>query len=598
MEEQIRIMNQSNKILVTSAELINTFSDIEAKINNLHLRTDTDFLQLNDNLKDYHKKTRTISENAFRVIETIAGKREIDLISELEKIHQRFDDCIEQIENEKVTKVHIIRELIVKSNYLRIALRNYKQDFTSLEYLVTNFRLLSNYADFGISWEETLDKWNIEIESIQSALTSVYCKVNNFKTRISDVSINFESKAEKSLRSLNTLSRAIRDNIISVVQKNIESGTKVPLLKEKTSNSSIGISNIIKHLQYHDIIRQKIEHIQNTHNTIIDSLKNTEESRSIKTGNKLDDYSGIVDITDLQAAQLLLVSKEYQNAIDTILKSFQCISKDISSISQISNEFSYDDSNSEITLLRQIKNQLDEGIILLDLNDFREIILEYYALSKKITEISIQFTQEVHLPVQRLARFDNMRNISEGNIDYKLGVVTQILSLAKDMDTKNKDLCEKLNEIQELSEAFFSSNEMDSLGSQIEVDRINLMVVISRMLFALDKDNDELDTVLNQNCWLNRDITEKIENIINQGDYYDYFENMVGKVIILLNSINLKIKPGYHQETTESKAANLRGVRSTYTMESERIVHDKVISGADDSDYQYSQTSEDEIEFF
>jgi len=592
-------MNQINNLLVTTTELISTFSEINIRIKNLYHRSNTDFLELNDYLKDYHKKTRIISENAFRVIDTIAGNSEMDLIGDLEKIYKRFEECSIEIENEKLIKLDIIKKLNGKSNYFNVVLRNYRQDFTTLRYLITNFSLLSNYEDFGISWKELFDTWHNVIEAVQMELTSVLNKAGSYKTQISSVLVNFESKTERSLKYLNELSRALQANIDSVIKKSQESNTKVPLLKEKTINSSGSINNIVTHLQYHDLISQKIEHIQKTHFSIIDDLKKSEKRNETGLQNNTDNYFRIGDISDLQAAQLLLVSKEYQNAIDVILKNFQGIAHDISVISDISNEFSYSDNTSDTTLLAQIKNQLDEGIILLDLNDFREINTEYFIAGKMIDEISVQLTQAVHIPIKNLSNFDNLTINSKHDPDQRPGVVKQILSLTDDMEVKHRILCYMLNETKELSENFFSFNEMESLGSQLEEDRINLMVVISRILNALDKDSDDLDNVLNENFVLNKDIAEKIEKIISKVDYYNYFEEIVEKVIGKLNEINIKVKPQFCQNTLENKAVNLGEVRSSYTMESERIIHDKVVFGTDDSVTQILQkAAEEEIEFF
>jgi hypothetical protein len=591
-------MDYANNIKTIKANIISTFSDIDTKINNLHQRSTVDFLQLNEYLKDYHKKTRIISENAFRVIDTIAGNRDMDLIEELGKIHHRLEECMIKIKEENLRKIQVLKELLTKSNHLNISLRNYKQDFTTFKFLATNFSLLSNYEDFGSSWKENLEKWNAEILSIQQALTSVYSNVGSYKEQITINIAQLELKVEKSLKSLNTLSKVIKDNISSVIQKSHESKMQFPLLKEKTVDSSRSISNIITHLQYHDIIRQKIEHIQKAHYKIIDDLKKSGKNKGTEEENIREDYYRIGDITDLQAAQLLLVSKEFQNAIDVITKNFQGIAKDITTISHISSEFSYKDNHSEITLLRQIKNQLDEGIVLLDLNDFREINREYIEASKKIDEISVQLALQIQGPLRKLARFENLKSDSFGDIENRPGVVTQILLLTADMELKNNDICENLNEIQVLSETVLSSDELDSLGSQLEQDRINLMVEITKILSALDRDNEELDNVLSQNRSLNNNIVEKIENVINKVDYYDYFETIVENVISQLNDINNSIKPGSGSDIKGNREANLTEVRTNYTMESERIVHDQVVTGMEDKEIQAPQTAEDEIEFF
>jgi hypothetical protein len=579
---------------VSREELITTFSEIDGRINDLHTRSTADFLQLNEQLKDYHKKTRIISENAFRVIDTIAGKKDINLIEELGKIHSRLEDCTGQIKDENIRKIKLLKDILVKSNHLNIAIRNFRQDFTTFRFLSTNYYLVANFEDFGTEWKEKIEHWNSEIEVIQKSLSGFSSNIDKFKEQITVNIKQLETKVEKSIRSLNSLSNVIRTNIGSVIQKSNESMMQFPLLKEKTVDSTRSISNIITHLQYHDIIRQKIEHIQKAHYRIIEELEKT-GAEKIKAGEKSsDELFRIGDITDLQAAQLLLVSKEFQNAIDIITKNFQGIARDITTISMISNDFSYKDSSSEVTLLKQIRNQLDEGIILLDMNDFREISREYLSATVKIKEISDQLTEEIRTPLSGIT------SQADANTAGKVpALVSQILILSKDLKDRDNNINEILEEILNMSDAVFTEDELDSAGSKLEQDRINLMVEITRILDSLDRDNEELDKVLIENKDLNNDILQKIENVINRVDYYDYFETMVEMVINRLVGINSKFKNSDERESVEAKARNLNEVKSNYTMASEREVHDQVVLGNTPTEKGPEDAkNEDEIEFF
>jgi hypothetical protein len=591
-------MDQKGVIQVSKEELISTFSEIDEKINDLHQRSSADFMQLNDYLKDYHYKGRIISENAFRILDTIAGKKDIDLIGELEKIHKRLEECRETIKEEEFRKIQVLKDILLKSNQLTIELRNFKQDFITFKFLSSNYVLISNYENFEIEWNNSLEVWNTQIPSIQNVLTYISSNVDNFKKQIVTNIEHLEMRVEKSLRVFHNLSKETKINIGSVVQKSQESIIQFPLLKEKTAESSKSISNIITHLQYHDIIRQKIEHIQKAHYKIIDDLNKSIEKKKSYFANINDDYLKIGDIADLQAAQLLLVSKEYQNALNIITSNFQSIANDLTVISNISNEFSYKDDRSEITLLKQIKNQLNEGIILLDLNNFREINAEYALASTNLDDISNAINRDIQLLMNNLTKFKNYENQNLENELHQTSVLSRIVSLAGDIDIKNANLCEKINDIRNLSKSIFTSDEIVEWGSQMEQDRIQLMVNISRILDALDKDNEELDIVLDQNRELNSNILEKIENVINKVDYYDYFENIVEQVINQLNSINGRLKPSGSENLSEDKASNLKEIKTTYTMESERIIHDKVVSGSEISNAPSAQNLDEEIEFF
>ncbi len=587
-------MDKENLEGVTRAELIATFSEIDKKINDLHEKSSQDFLSLNNYLKDYYNKTHTISDNAFRILETIAGKTDIDLIDELGKIHERLEECRIRIKEDDAIKIQILKEVTTRSTQLTISLRNIKQDLTTFKFLLSNYNLISSYEETDGKWKEELERWDNEMQKIHFALGKISTQVDRFREQIVYNIDHLEIKIEKSLRIFLNLSKDIKSDISVVLTKNQESKLQFPVLKEKTKNSSTSINNIITHLQYHDIIRQKIEHIQTSHSAIINDLNNAMAKKKAEMSRVAEDYHKIGDIAGLQAAQLLLVSKEYQNALEVITKNFQGIADDLTIISNISSEFSYKDNDSEITLLKQIRNKLDESMILLDLNNFRGMNVEYLSARKKLDGIAEAIETEISNPLKEMSGMEIIKTKEKGD---GTSVLSQISSLAKEITIRNNEIAEKIEELKKYSEELSNIDNLEDWGSQLEQDRVMLMVNISRILDTLDKDNEELDNVLIQNRDLNNYILEKIENVINQADYYDYFERIVEEVISRLNDINYRLKP-QSAETSEEKAENLKEIKTKYTMESERIIHDKVVTGDETTIAPEENKQEDDIEFF
>ena len=588
-------MDQENIAGVTKAELIETFSQIDRKINDLHERSTADFLSLNDYLKDYYNKTHTISENAFRILETIAGKTDIDLIEELEKIHQRLEECRSRIKEDDAIKIQILRDITTRSSQLAIALRNIKQDLTTFKFLLSNYNLISNYEEGNLTWKKELGVWENMMQSLHVSLVKIATQIDRFREQIVYNIDHLEIKIEKSLRIFISLSKDIKSDIGLVLMKNQESKLQFPVLKEKTKNSSKSINNIITHLQYQDIIRQKIEHIQTSHSAIINDLNKTMERKQAEMSRTAEDFQKIGDIAGLQAAQLLLVSREYQNALDIITKNFQGITEDLTTISCISSDFSYKDNDSEITLLKQIRNKLDEGMIMLDLNNFRGMNVEYLSARRKLDGIAEAIEKEISAPIRQLSKLEAIKAINENN---STTVLSQIGSLVKEISSRNAEIHVKIEELKKLSEELSRIDNLEDWGSQLEQDRIRLMVDISRILDTLDKDNEELDNVLMQNRDLNNYILEKIENVINKVDYYEYFERIVEEVIEQLNDINYRLTPDSQKETIDEKAENLKDLKKRYTMESERIIHDRVVTGSESPAEDDNKKEEDDIEFF
>jgi hypothetical protein len=582
------------EIIVSKSELINTFSNIDEKINMLHQRSSSDFMQLNNYLKDYHKKARIISENSFRIIGTISGEKDLNLINELEKIQSKLDEYGIRFNDEDIRKMQLLKQIVLKSNQLSVILRNLRQDFTTFKFLSTNFCLISNYADHTSEWNNKLEVWNKEILAIQKSMSFVSLYVEDFIESVNKSINHISLNSERSLTVFQNLSKETKLNIASIAKKSKESKTKFPLLKDKTAASAKSISDIITHLQYQDIIRQKIEHIQKSHQSIINDL--IEDQNRKDSGCNPGDYSKISDIVDLQAAQLLLVSKEYQNALNVITGNFQGIANALSTISGISNDFSFRDNTSNDTLLKQIKDQLDKGIFLLDLNNFNEINKEYLSAGRKLDMINNQIKHFIQPVISELTKLGQPDEKEVSGNSSGSGVLSQIISLIHDIENKNNEIIHKTNEIKILSSEVLNADDYQTWSNQLEMDHIRLMVRISKVLDSLDKDNQELDDVLLQNRDLNMNILEKIESTVNRGDYYEYFEKIVEQIISQLTDINTRIRMGSKKEFLSSKADNLENIKTNYTMNSERIIHDNVVAGKGQADL--SVKSQEEIEFF
>jgi hypothetical protein len=572
---------------ITKNELVSTLSDIDIKINNLHKRSASDFMQLNDHLKDYHKKTRLISENAFRIFETISGGKDMDLIKELGNIQNRIEDYRRNIDEDNERKLNMFKDAYLKSNQLNIVVRNLRQDFTSLKFLSTNYALISNYNDSCAVNDNEINEWTQKLNNIHQMLVVFNEDVEKFRTIIASIINELESRIERSVEIFRNLSGETIRNIDSVARKKLESKLQFPVLKEKSFDSSRCINDIITHLQYHDIIRQKIEHIQNSHYRIIDGLNlNGTETREYCSA---EDYLKIGDIIDLQAAQLMLVSKEYQNALNVITRNFQVIAKDMTIISDISDKFTLENSSSEITLLRQIKDQLDKGIIQLDQNHAGDTDILTNSALEKLEELNI-IENEIRPGLSDFvtgSMSDRFHFSPAGS-----GVLSQMISLNRDLEIKNEEIWVLVAELRNIIHSTTANDGIADWGNQFEIDRLQLMVKISRILDSLDRDNEDLDKVLNENREINNNILSKIETVINKNDYCEYFESIVGEVIARLTSINAKINPSSGIET---RAENLSEIKNQYTMESERIIHDMVVTGNEKAE---TNTSDNEIEFF
>jgi hypothetical protein len=149
-----------------------------------------------------------------------------------------------------------------------------------------------------------------------------------------------------------------------------------------------------------------------------------------------------------------------------------------------------------------------------------------------------------------------------------------------------------------LIDGYISYDNKDSEENPYEIERLQLMVKITRILDLLDKGNDELDKVLSENRELNSDMLQKIEIAVTKSNYNEYFEDIVAKITARLSGINNRMKTTYCENYSHDKTLSLQEIKGIYTMESERKIHELMVSGNEPEDTPDLINNENDIEFF
>ena len=105
------------------------------------------------------------------------------------------------------------------------------------------------------------------------------------------------------------------------------------------------------------------------------------------------------------------------------------------------------------------------------------------------------------------------------------------------------------------------------------------MVRISQVLERLDEENKQLDKLLSQNDKISSEIIKKLEDTINEVDYYELFENVLSEIIQSLNKINTQLVGEKQSSNNYEDIDNLKEIEALYTVASERIIHNNIIQG-------------------
>ena len=559
-------------------EIIALFTNIDKKISSLHECSSEDFLKLNAHFKNFFKQSKSISGNATTIFDIIAGKDNQSSFQDLNSFHNKLISHLNSSVGKVNQSISTLEKIFMNLELMYLPLKNFKQNLMTLKYLGTSLKI--NGASVNDETKaEVFETNRKKLEELIIAITSVYPVIDDNLKKLNET-VKYSLFKLQKIKDRNTLNI---ENILNQVHSSIHLSSEkhestveqMPRLTVKTTNCSDSIGKIIENLQFQDIIRQKMEHIQKMQKNLVGELETININDKDNTDTIQDEYLiKIRDISGLQAAILLHTNNEYQKAIEIITRKFIEIGEDVSDISEICQQFSGLTHNPGETFFNEIENKLVHALSLVRNYDKanEEFAFEVDTIHIEIEKMSSNFDHVIKIE-------SKLNQLAVSFADYvendQLSGVRQLISiLVSDLQVIKENVKQLFDQTLSLSISLISgeSSEVNNNGQQT----LTISEDIHAIIGLLENNNANVNKLLNENKEISEQILSEIRNAIKEVKYYDYFEKVIEEIIIELNSIYYKLKTG--EEFNYNKADSLKDIEKLYTTHSERAIHHHMVS--------------------
>lgn len=564
-------------------EITSLFDIIDEKIFALHNCSSDDFLSLNAYFKRYYKDSKVISQNASEILNTIAdqGKKD-EVFNTLNHFHKElsahllgFKKLSEKLNMGFENMVKDIEHMFVPSN-------NLKQDLMTLKLLVANLKINITVSAVPRKMQKKANDFNEIIIQTKSFFNEFNNTFHLLKTQLKQ-NIDFVSELEvKNTENIGDILVELQNSSSLFNQKYQEAQQLLPKLRESTEATATNIGKIITNLQYHDIIRQKIEHIQQTHKDILKELNQiSSESDELSMQNQVKCFLQIRDVAGLQAAQLIHANKEYQKAIEIISEKFLQVGNEMTGISDMCHKFITNNNNSSQSHFKDIIDKIERTTYFIDVySKSLTMLKERYDTSKdKLNDILSNYFElsDFISTLERniLKSIDNQPVPEDEN-----NTITQIKQILEEMKSnlgQHEVLFEKIkkefNGADKNVELYF---ENGIVASNLK----DLSAISEQIITFLKESNQKVYKTIEENQILSRQVSNDIKSSLEQIKYYEFFDRTVEEIIGQLNEINFKLQ-NIESPDDEHKRINLEHLKAKYTMQSEHIIHENISSDKD-----------------
>lgn len=579
LEQKYPTYPSDGKMLQSILEI---FFKIDEKIMDLHQCSSDDFLSLNRVLKENHQKARQITQDAGNAFDRIGEQGNITHLGQLSDNITQLKGLISGFEEEINQSLNTLELLEANFSLMFVPINNFRQNLTSLKLLLSNIKLTNTLKDRSLksfSDEEAIridgvigkvkdscPVFEENIYNIQKHVKSIYQELSGLKTTVFAELYHRVDLLQADLANMKRLSGEALKNRAKV--------------DDIARNCNKNVGSIITNLQYHDIIRQKMEHIQQTHKLIISELNGQK-----KEGDKghAAFFLQIPQITEIQVAQLLHTNKEYQEAIDIISTKMIDIGSDMVSIARICKCLGNADSG------------IAEGAWEKIEHTFRAFVKDCELSLKKYNTISDDISLVQKIIAELFDRFQDlemMENAIEQRIIDKISFGNLLVSEEAETASQAQQILKlyaanhfEKNKLRTLFESSsvqlrqYRQSNTNYVYEQKGLEKIFALLDDALALFDKIDDNARfIESVRFNILETSHEIEKAGKEVVSQVNYYAFFEKTIDEVIAHFERINSLVElSGNKPAQSIDNASSLELIEKYYTMKSQRIIHNETL---------------------
>jgi hypothetical protein len=576
---------QNKETIIEKA--VEVFGNINQKIKSLIDCSSKDFDTLNQSFKEYHTTIKDLSDKATLLFNKASQASE-DKINKQLDIAEMISGNFKSAYTDLLDIERYMINLMNDTAYSNLYFNNLKQNISTLKLLSTNLQLEPYYRKLYInlittvkSLSECCQKFGLEFQLSETQIKIGFEIIDQIKNLHFSGILQHIERLQKNLTEL-------------IAKKAVSSGYN-EILEEIVSKKSKSSSEIITNLQFQDIVRQKIEHVQLAQAELLRQLNDYSHNKVASQKTKPEINLAIVlqirNIGSLQAAQLIHANIEYQKAVkkitekfgemDFILEETLRLLNLFNSLGESIEEYFYKPFEKELHAYNQATNLFRISHI-----ELHKVFNELNAKAENFYSAENNFNKSL---ASINSIFDELKKLKEIHEPegHSIGTISQIIVNFDEFKNNSINLCkiqdrDKSEVLSKMIPAFkqYLSN-IDGVLKESDTFINNIKGIVP----------DELYSLMNErNYFTDKDYYITKFNI-NQVEYYSIFEKEVDAIITNLNHLISQIDFTDIESKIDTKS--LEELEKLYTMKSERDVHLKFMGQKVER-----KETENEIELF
>lgn len=555
-------------------ELATKLTSLEKLTGDAIHNSENEFLLIGSKLQSFLTESKSVTDMSYESAKKLSDGVLTKGIEELETLLQQFREYLQNFAQEIKNDKEELLKILANIKDIYNELDEFKKIVKQLKMLGVSTKIES--ARLGGDDQGFISLAD-NVEKLSSTIGDKTIGIKNQSTYLIKEIVEITSNLDRVETVQNEQSQLILENTSGTLEafqtKNNQCSKIMSEVLNGSKNVSQNISEIVSSIQFHDITRQQIEHV----NEVVASMhENCSQIEVIEDNEALTELCMIRDTSELQSAQMQNANDEFYNAVSTIVSNLRNVEATVSEMFLQSTSLIIDNSGLQSQSFKSMEDEL--LIILAGLIKNISIAAELSNSIKTAVNIvdelalNIRAIEEIGAEIEFIALNARVRSARTGSSGSALGVIAEAIQklslVAKNQTARASDI---LNEINDATERLrintseekrkTSSEELSKFDRQIKNLLNNLQQIENTESAFLEKIKGKVYLLKNEISSTLTDITihEKVKDISHQA--IRLFKEIITQIEILPNVL-------------DNKKENTQALKKKYTMHSERKIHE------------------------
>ena len=539
--------------------------------------TEQSFLELGNSIQKFHGRARNISRSTGEVLELLNGEGGEQALQRLQILVERCNMWLNATD-EKSSEISMLLEKILNQvNELELPVSSLKKVVKTLHPLRVSTRIeaAKGYASGTSVLAKALDDLGVMVQEKVSEISQLTVSLIPVINR----SISMEKAAQSgSIRVASSEVDKVRRVLATLLDTFLETGHWTGRLKDSSDGVTRSFSEIVAALQFQDITRQRLEHVQKALNNLGQHLKKFSRRQDFSNDAEAERLFG--SICRLQYDQLDLASVEFVDAADNLAINLDDMSNnvvamasDTRSLLQVSDDASGNRYTIVLSALQSIALHLEKtwtihqstASNLAEVNDGVQkvslLVEEIEFVSEEMQLLAINAAISAAHAQRQGAGLDviakNIKDVAEEASRYALALAQQCASItehARSLQAIEEDNQSGIGGVKDLIEqAQESMTDLDSSYTKLV-----------KLAEKVDRDA----------C----DLSHDMARIISTLNISHQFREKLSPVLKRFKELSFSSEEGLSAKENTSLEILFNELELCYTMASERQIHQSLVN--------------------